>query len=148
MILRFPLGKGSRKVITFLLSLFSKCNCDNQQAVLKKHISNTATAQERENLRVENPQKIKFQTARNCIHLYPVKKYMLIVSNRNSTKRYKICSRWYEWRNSGVFIVKSENISQLFLVFLLLNLKCPLFWCSLVPPYLCKIVIVNVCWES
>ena len=52
------------------------------------------------------------------------------VNNRNTRKRYEICSKLtimtqerHHWRHSGGFIVNSEHILQLFLVFLLLNLN-------------------------
>ena len=61
MILSFPLGKGSRKLLTSLLSLWSKCNCDDQQAVLKKRISNTAAAQEKEKIGLRISKRSNFK---------------------------------------------------------------------------------------
>ena len=56
--------------------------------------------------------------------------YLFKVNNRNTIKRYKICSKLTiktperrQWRRSGVFIVNFENNSHLFLVFLLLTLN-------------------------
>ena len=55
---------------------------------------------------------------------------LLIVNNRSTRKRCKICSKLAiktpkrrHWRRSGIFIVNSEHISHLFLVLLLLTLK-------------------------
>ena len=56
--------------------------------------------------------------------------YLYKVNNRNTTKRCEICSKLTiknperrHWRASGVFIVNSEHISQLSLVFLLFTLN-------------------------
>ena len=60
---------------------------------------------------------------------YPVGNYMFKASNRNTKTRCEKCSRLTiktpERRHcrSGVFIVNMENISQFFLVFLLLTLS-------------------------
>ena len=60
----------------------------------------------------------------------PAGNYMFKVNNRNSRKRYEICSKLtiktldrHQWRRSGVFIVNSKHISHLVLVFLLLTLS-------------------------
>ena len=56
--------------------------------------------------------------------------YMFKVNNRNTRTRCEICSELTikkpersHWRRSGFFIVNSEHISYLVLVFLLLNLS-------------------------
>ena len=60
----------------------------------------------------------------------PANIYLFKVNNRNIGKRCEICSKLTiktpercQWRRSGVLIVNFENISHLFLVFLLLNLN-------------------------
>ena len=60
----------------------------------------------------------------------PASIYLFKVNKRNSGKGFEICSKLTtktperrHWRCSGVFIVKCEHISHIFLVFLLLNLK-------------------------
>ena len=52
------------------------------------------------------------------------------VNNRNTRKKYEICSKLpinkperRQWCSSGVLIVTTEDISDLFLVFLLLTLN-------------------------
>ena len=62
--------------------------------------------------------------------IYPVGIYLLQVNNRNTRTRCEICSKLTirtperrHWRRSGVFIVNSEHISHLVLVFLLLTLS-------------------------
>ena len=62
--------------------------------------------------------------------LYSANIYLLKVSNRNTRKRCEIwpkltikTSEWRHWRRSGVFIVRFEHISCLFLVLLLLTLN-------------------------
>ena len=70
---------------------------------------------------------IKGTLARNG---FPAGNYMFKVTNRNTRTRWEICSkltikipeRRY-WRRSGIFIVNSEQISHLVLVFLLLTLS-------------------------
>ena len=57
----------------------------------------------------------------------PVGIYMFKVNNRNTRTRCEIYSKLTiktaeHWRRSGVFLVNFEHISQLVLVFLLLNL--------------------------
>ena len=54
---------------------------------------------------------------------------LIIVNNRNTRKRYEICSKLTlktpqqrHCRRSGVFIVNSERISHLFLAFQLFQL--------------------------
>ena len=61
---------------------------------------------------------------------YPAKIYLFKVKNRNTRKKCEIFSKLTiktterrERRGSGVFIVNFENISHLFLVFLLLTLN-------------------------
>ena len=61
---------------------------------------------------------------------FPTHIYLFKVNNRNTTKRCEICSNLTvktperrNWRRSGVFIVNSEHMSYLFLVFLLLILN-------------------------
>ena len=56
--------------------------------------------------------------------------YLFKVDNRNTRKRYEICSNlikkppeWRHRRRSGVFIVNFEHILHFFLVFLLLTLN-------------------------
>ena len=56
--------------------------------------------------------------------------YLLKINNRNTRKRYEICSKLTiktperrQWRRSGVFIVNFERISHLVLVFLSLTLN-------------------------
>ena len=56
--------------------------------------------------------------------------YLLKVNNRNTRTRCEICSKLTmktpekrQWHRSGVFIVNFEDISHLFLVFLLLTLN-------------------------
>ena len=63
------------------------------------------------------------------IKLSTVNIYLLKVNNRNTRKRCEICLKLTiktaerrHWGCSGVFIVIAENISHLFLVFLLLTL--------------------------
>ena len=60
----------------------------------------------------------------------PASIYLFKVNKRNSGKGFEICSKLTiktperrHCRRSGVFIVKFENISHIFLVFLLLNLN-------------------------
>ena len=60
---------------------------------------------------------------------YPANTYLFKVNNRNTRKRYEIwtkltikISERHQWRRSGVF-VNFEHVSQLFLMFLLLNLN-------------------------
>ena len=60
---------------------------------------------------------------------FPASIYLFNVNNRNSRKRYEICSKLTtkksQWRRcrSGVFIINFEHISHLFLEFLLLTLN-------------------------
>ena len=63
---------------------------------------------------------------------HPANNYLFKVNNRNSWKRceIQICLKLTiktpeqrQWRRSGVFIVNFEDISHLFLVFLLLTLS-------------------------
>ena len=61
---------------------------------------------------------------------YPASIYLLKVNNRNTRKRYKLCSKLTiktpeqrHWHRSGVFFVNAELTSQLVLVFLLLTLS-------------------------
>ena len=63
-------------------------------------------------------------------HLFQAGNCMFKVHNRNARTRCEISSKLTiktpqrrHWRCSGVFIVNSEHISHLFLVFLLLNLS-------------------------
>ena len=63
-------------------------------------------------------------------HIFPVNIYPLKVNNKNTRKKSEICSeitiktpKWRHWRRSGSFIVNFEQISYLFLVFLLLTLS-------------------------
>ena len=63
---------------------------------------------------------------------FPIGIYLLKVNNRNTRTRCEICSNLIiktsetrQWRRFGVFIVKSEHISGLVLVFLLLTLHMP-----------------------
>ena len=63
---------------------------------------------------------------------FPIGIYLLKVNNRSTRKRCEICSNLIittperrHWRRSDVFIVKSEHISHLVLVFLLLTLNVP-----------------------
>ena len=56
--------------------------------------------------------------------------YLFKVNNRNTRKRWEICSSLpikalerSQWRRSGVFFVNFENISHLYVVFLLLTLN-------------------------
>ena len=66
--------------------------------------------------------------------IYPVNIYLFKVNNKNNRKRCEICSKLTiktterHWRRSDVFIVNSEHISLLFLVFLLLTLNIQLFY--------------------
>ena len=60
----------------------------------------------------------------------PANIYLLKVNNRNIKKRYEICSlltvktpQRCQWHLSGILIVNFENISHLFLVFILLTLN-------------------------
>ena len=60
----------------------------------------------------------------------PAGNYKFKVNNRNIRTRCEICSKLTikiperrQWRRSGIFIVNFEHISQLVLVFLLLNLS-------------------------
>ena len=62
--------------------------------------------------------------------MYPVGIYLPKVNNRNTRARCEICSKLpiktaerNHWLCSGVFIVNSEHISHLLLVFLLLTLS-------------------------
>ena len=59
---------------------------------------------------------------------YLAKIYLPKVNNRNTSKRFEMCSNVnnfnkHHWHRSGVFVVNFEHISHLFLVFLLLNLN-------------------------
>ena len=64
---------------------------------------------------------------------FPSNILILQSNNRNTIKRFGICSElpiktlerrhWRQWRRSSVFIVNSEHIPHLFLVFLLLTLS-------------------------
>ena len=56
--------------------------------------------------------------------------YLFKVNNRNTIKKCEICSKFTiktsdrrHRRRSGVFIVNSEHVSHLFLVFLLVTLR-------------------------
>ena len=58
----------------------------------------------------------------------PANIYLFKINNRNIRKRCEICSKLtikpperHHWRHSGVFLVNFKQISQLFLVFLLLT---------------------------
>ena len=60
----------------------------------------------------------------------PAGNYLFKGSNRNTTTMYEICSKLTikttergQWRRSVVFIVNFEQISPIFLVFLLLTLN-------------------------
>ena len=60
----------------------------------------------------------------------PAKIYLFKGNNRNTIKKYEICSKLTiktperrQWRRSGVLTVNFEHISHLFLVFLLLILN-------------------------
>ena len=68
-------------------------------------------------------QKVKYPE--NEKRIYPVGIYLLKVNNRNTRTRCEICSKLTSVvkRRSGVFIVNSEHISHLVLVFLLLTLS-------------------------
>ena len=66
----------------------------------------------------------------DLILTYPVNNYLLKVNNRNTRKRYEICSKLTikireqrQWHRSGVFNVIFKHISHLFLVFPLLTLN-------------------------
>ena len=66
----------------------------------------------------------------NFMEINPTNIFLFKVNNRNSKKRCKIYLKltiktpeWRQWRCSGVFVVNFEHISQLFLLFLLLNLN-------------------------
>ena len=61
---------------------------------------------------------------------YPANTYLFKVNNRNTRKRYKICSKLKiktperrQWRRSVVFILNLKYISHLFLGLLLLTLN-------------------------
>ena len=61
---------------------------------------------------------------------FPTNNYMFKVNNRNTRPRCEICSKLTikkqerrHWRRCGVFIVNFEHISNLVLVFLVLNLR-------------------------
>ena len=77
---------------------------------------------------------------RNLLHLHlrfliSSNNYLLRIDNRNTRKRCEICSKLTiktpEWRQltccSIVFVVNSEHISHIFLLFLLLTLNKQLF---------------------
>ena len=64
------------------------------------------------------------------ILFYPTGNYMFTVNNRNAKTRCRICSKLTiktperrNWNRPGVFIVDSEHISHLALLFLLLTLS-------------------------
>ena len=64
------------------------------------------------------------------ILFYPTGNYMFTVNNRNAKTRCRICSKLTiktperrDWNRPGVFIVNSEHISHLALLFLLLTLS-------------------------
>ena len=64
------------------------------------------------------------------ILFYPTGNYMFTVNNRNAKTRCRICSKLTiktperrKWNRPGVFIVNSEHISHLALLFLLLTLS-------------------------
>ena len=64
------------------------------------------------------------------ILFYPTGNYMFTVNNRNAKTRCRICSKLTiktperrNWNRPGVFIVNSEHISHLALLFLLLTLS-------------------------
>ena len=64
------------------------------------------------------------------ILFYPTGNYMFTVNNRNAKTRCGICSKLTiktperrNWNRPGVFIVDSEHISHLALLFLLLTLS-------------------------
>ena len=77
--------------------------------------------------------------------------YMFKVNNRNTRTRCQVCSKltiktpeWRQWRRSGFFIVNSEHISHLVLMFLLSTLnaknvaKCQNFlWYIIATPFNC-----------
>ena len=59
---------------------------------------------------------------------------MFKVNNRNTRRRFEICSKLTiktperrHWRRSGAFIVNFEHISHLFLAFLFLTLNKQIF---------------------
>ena len=61
---------------------------------------------------------------------HPAGIYLLKVNNLNASRRCEICSELtikiperLQWYRSGIFIVNSEHISLLVLVFLLLTLN-------------------------
>ena len=69
-------------------------------------------------------------TGKRLKNLNPAGIYLLKVNNRNTRTRCEICPKLTiktperrHWRHSGVFIVNSEHISHLVLVFLLLTLN-------------------------
>ena len=73
---------------------------------------------------------VKEQTQRKTSTHYPANIYSFKVNNRNTRQRCEICSKLttktserHHWRRSGVFIVNSDHISHLFLLFLMLTLS-------------------------
>ena len=71
-----------------------------------------------------------YRHSRDSTKANPTGNYMFKVNNRNTRKRCKICSKLTiktpersHCRRAGAFIINFEQISYLFLVFLLLNLK-------------------------
>ena len=69
-------------------------------------------------------------TTSSDLCISPAKHHLFKVNNRNTKKRCEICSKSTmktsqkrHWSRSGVFVVNSEHISHLSLVFLLLNLN-------------------------
>ena len=62
--------------------------------------------------------------------MFPTGNYMFKVNNGNTRTRCKICSKLTiktqqrrQWRRSGVFIVNFEHISDLVLVFSIVNFE-------------------------
>ena len=77
---------------------------------------------------LQKQNKQSFDTA--GLMLFPASIYLFKVNNKNPRKRCDICSKITakmlerrQWCHSGVFTVNFENISHLFLVFLLLTLN-------------------------
>ena len=57
-----------------------------------------------------------YRGARKMLQLFKTKSTLFKVNNRNTTTRYKICSKltiktaeWHQWRRSGVFTVEFEQ---------------------------------------
>ena len=120
--------------ITMIKSIFESCSCEILRLFsftakliqILKQVGSLLGLISRSALQKQNKQS--FDTA--GLMLFPASIYLFKVNNKNPRKRCDICSKITakmlerrQWCHSGVFTVNFENISHLFLVFLLLTLN-------------------------